>query len=177
MTDFQTAISISIGFVVYYAIYQLYSEFIRAGMIYNTPNAQIAKLRNEYKVNIRTFQKNGRPYGFSWFRSIWINESIFSLPKAVEFIFFHEYYHLKHNHKAYTLFSRLVFSFVPLFLVLISWQAVIVVWLTAAMGLHYQHDYFERKANAYAKKMTYDDVREQETGSDRRIHGTAEVGG
>lgn len=157
MIELSIAIWISVGWFVYYLAFQVFSDFIRAGSAYNTPNKQIAKLRTEYKVNIRTFQKNNNLLGFAWFKSIWINENLFRKPMLM-FVFFHEYYHLKHHHKQWVLFIRLVIVLEWLLLSIMHWSIVACIIFGSVLIAHYIKEKFEDKANDYAKKMTSDDV-------------------
>lgn len=157
MIELSIAIWISVGWFVYYLAFQVFSDFIRAGSAYNTPNKQIAKLRTEYKVNIRTFQKNNNLLGFAWFKSIWINENLFRKPMLM-FVFFHEYYHLKHHHKQWVLFMRLVIVLEWLLLSIMHWSIVACIIFGSVLIAHYIKEKFEDQANDYAKKMTSDDV-------------------
>lgn len=157
MIELSIAIWISVGWFVYYLAFQVFSDFIRAGSAYNTPNKQIAKLRTEYKVNIRTFQKNNNLLGFAWFKSIWINENLFRKPMLM-FVFFHEYYHLKHHHKQWVLFIRLVIVLEWLLLSIMHWSIVACIIFGSVLIAHYIKEKFEDQANDYAKKMTSDDV-------------------
>lgn len=139
--------------MVYYTIFQVFSDFIRAGMKFNTPNRTITKLRSEYNVNIRTFQKNNALRGFAWFNSIWINENLFKNKKRLMFVFHHEHYHLMHNHKAWVLTMRFIFALLPLALHVLMWYWVLVGMLVAALGIHFITERFEKEANEYAKRM------------------------
>lgn len=148
--DLTTAIKISIAFMVYYTIFQIFADFIRAGMLHNSPNVEIAKLRTKYMVNIRTFQKNNSLQGFAWFKSIWINENLFRKKNKLLFTFHHEYYHLIHHHKAKILVMRFVFSLLPLLLSFMHWSIFIILFLNFALAIHYIEQYFEKCANEYA---------------------------
>jgi len=152
MIQLSTAIWISIGLIVYYLIFQVFSDFVRAGMKSNASNALIAKLSLDYNVNIRTFQKNNSLYGFAWFRSIWINENLFRNKKTLLFTFHHEYFHYKHHHKQWTLFVRFLFSLVPISLAFISWWLFVIIFLNLAVAIHYLNEYFESTANEYARE-------------------------
>lgn len=150
-----TAIWICIGMIVYYMVFQIYSDFVRSGMVHNTPNRLIEELRSEYSVNIRTFQKNIRLNGFAWFKTIWINENLFKNKKQLLFTFHHEYYHLKHHHKALVLLMRFGLSLVPLLFIILHWTLVIIILLSSALLINRVHKgIFEDKANSYAKEMT-----------------------
>lgn len=155
MVDIYTAMKICIGMIVYYSAFQVYSNFVRAGMKHNTPNKLIASLRTEYKVNIRTFQKNNNLIGFAWFNSIWLNENLFRNKMLLLFAFHHEYYHVKHKHKQWTLGLRLMLSLLPFLLVVVHWLVFAIVILFAAWGVNYiTAIIFEDSADKYAKEMT-----------------------
>ena len=57
------AIILTIIHLVYYTYFQIISDIMRIGMVHNTPNKVISALRIDFKVNIRTFQKNSNHYG------------------------------------------------------------------------------------------------------------------
>lgn len=158
MIELSTAIWISVGWFVYYLAFQLFSDFIRAGSAYNTPNKQIAKLRTDYKVNIRTFQKNNNLMGFAWFKSIWINENLFRNKRLLMFTFFHEYYHLKHHHKQWVLLIRFVIVLEWLLFAFTHWTIAALIIFASVLISHYIKERFEDQANDYAKKMTSDDI-------------------
>lgn len=140
--------------MVYYAIFQLLDNWMKAGSAYNTPNRTITSLSTEYDVNIRTFRRNSRPLGFCWFNSIWINENVFKNKKRLLFVFFHEYYHLTHKHKMKNLLLRLLISLTPLTLMWVKWYFFLILLLSVAIGIHFiSNEYFEKKANEYAAKM------------------------
>lgn len=157
MINLTTALLISIGFIIYYTIFQVFSDFIRAGMFHNTPNKLISELRTEYQVNIRTFQKNNSLLGFAWFKSIWLNENLFRNKNKLIYTFHHEYYHLQHRHKAKVLMMRFAFSLLPLLLVIIKWYFFIPIFLSCAVGVMKVGEYFEVLAHDYARKLTYNE--------------------
>ena len=70
------AVAIALVHILYYAYLQLISDIIRASGTTKSQNIEIMKLRNNYNVNIRTFQKNSRLYGFAWFNSMYLNENL-----------------------------------------------------------------------------------------------------
>ena len=157
MIQLKTAIYACLGLMVYYAIFQVFSDIMRAGMKTNTKNRLITQLRSDYEVNIRTFQKNIALLGFAWFKSIWLNENLFRNKKLLLFTFHHEYYHLTHNHKLYTLGMRLLYSLIPLLLIFIHWAIFIPIALVLAYMINHIQDGFEDKANGYAKTMLEND--------------------
>jgi len=156
MIDISTSIWISIGLLAYYTVFQIFSDFVRAGMARNTPNREIAKLRTKYKVTIRTFQKNNNLLGFAWFKSIWLNENLLEdrvgRKKALYFTFHHEHYHLMHNHKFWMLFMRFSLSLLPLLMSVVYWWIVIILFFSSAMCVQHVSNTFEKKADEYAKK-------------------------
>ena len=156
MIELTTAIWISIGLIVYYTIFQVFSDFVRSGMVHNTPNQIISELRTDYKVNLRTFQKNNSLLGFAWFNTIWLNENLFKRPKALIFTFHHEHYHLTHHHKRSVILMRLGFSLLPLLLSVIHWPFFTLIFFGAAIGMQKITEQFELKANNHAKKMITD---------------------
>jgi hypothetical protein len=126
------------------------------------PSSVILKLMTEYKVNIRMFQRNGRPYGIASFKTIYLNTSTDKVRMrgkkdphwALKWSFYHEYYHLLHKHKAKTLLMRFFFSFVPLLLIW-HWLPFTIIYVLIAYLMHYVHEKFEKDANFYAEyKMT-----------------------
>jgi len=139
--------------LVYYTYLFVISVLFKVGDISNTPNEIISKLRSEYKINIRTFQRNSHPYGTAWFKTIYLNESLFKKPRALRWMFFHELYHIQNNHKLITLILRALFSFIPLIL-LVNGIVFMVVYAAAAYGLTEISNKFESNANEYANKMT-----------------------
>lgn len=154
MIDFNTAVWISIGLIVYYTIFQVFSDFIRAGMTHNTPNQLISELRTTYKASIKTFQKNNSLLGFAWHKTIYINENLFKRKKQLLFVFHHEHFHLKHHHKAWTLLMRFTLSLFPLLLSIIHWSLFIIIFLGSALLIEHISKIFEREANGHATKMT-----------------------
>lgn len=125
---------------------------MRIGTIQNNDNKIISALRTKYKVTIKTFQKNTNHYGFAWLRTLYINESLYKKPKALLWTFYHEYYHLQHKHKRNLLLHRLLFSFLPL-LIIIHWVAFLVPYMGAALWLLHNEKVREKNANEYAGKM------------------------
>ena len=146
------AIILTIIHLVYYTYFQIISDIMRIGMVHNTPNKVISALRTDFKVNIRTFQKNSNHYGFAWFRTIYINEKLFRKEKAVRWTFHHEHWHLMKNHKAWTLIMRFIFSFVPLLLIW-HWLPFTIIYVLSAYMMEYVRKRFETKANAHANKI------------------------
>ena len=149
MFSLKIALTVSLAHLVYYFYFQVISDMIRKGMTRNTPNKTISRLRTQYHVNIRTFQKNSNHYGFAWFRTIYLNENLFKNEKALLFTFHHEYYHLKHKHKRNILLQRLVFSFIPM-LLMVHWIAFSAVYVFCAYGMEQIRLNYEKDANNYA---------------------------
>jgi hypothetical protein len=125
---------------------------MRIGMVHNTPNKVISALRTDFKVNIRTFQKNSNHYGFAMFRTIYINEKLFPKEKDVRWTFHHEHWHLTRNHKAWTLIIRFIFSLVPLLLIY-HWLPFAIVYVLSAYGMEYIRKRFETKADSHANEI------------------------
>lgn len=146
------AIVLTIIHLVYYTYFQIISDIMRIGMVHNTPNKVISALRTDFKVNIRTFQKNSNHYGFAMFRTIYINEKLFPKERAVRWTFFHELRHLRGHHKAKVLLMRLFFSFVPLLLVW-NWISFVIIYILFAYAMYWANELFERKANEYANEI------------------------
>jgi len=149
MTELKLSITLSIILLSYYTYFQVISEIFRIGMIHNKRNETISRLRTEYKVTIRTFQKNTSHHGFAWFRTIYLNENLFRNKKALVWTFHHEYYHLTHKHKRNLLFHRFVFALTPL-LLLVHWSVFTVVFVAGAWGMEYMRKKYEKNANIYA---------------------------
>lgn len=154
MVPLKIASLISLGFIVYYLIFQVFSDFMRAGMATHTVNKKIAKFMTDYNVNVRTFQKNNTLRGFAWFKTIWINENQFKKRgKTADFVLHHEYYHLKHKHKHWILTMRFIFALLPLSLSVLPWYIFVVIFLIAASLIEKVVARFEKEANDYAFKM------------------------
>lgn len=172
MIPIKTAITICVIHILYYAYIHVWDEIKKIGVVHNTPNNTITKLRTKYKVNIRTFQKNSNHYGFAWFKSIYINENLFKSKKALMYTFHHEHWHLKRHHKAKILIARFFFSLIPMLLIFdyrelfiqyediqdilgwTLWTVMVAIYFTTAYLLHEMREYFERKAHYHARKMT-----------------------
>lgn len=153
MIELHTAIWASVGLLVYYSIYYLWDTILKMLSSCNTPNRIISNLRTKYNINIRTFQRNTGSLAFAWFRTVWLNERLFKSQKLL-FAFHHEHYHVTHNHKAYVLLMRFIFSLFPLFLVVVHWSAFIVIFLGAALLIEHISEIFEKNANEYASEIT-----------------------
>lgn len=151
----KTAIILCIIHLVYYTYFQIVSDFMRIGMVTNTPHIEIRRLITQYKVNIRTFQKNGKPFGFAWVKTIYLNENLTKKIykkggyEKLNWVFHHEHYHVMKNHKIKTLLLRFVFSFVPLLLIW-HWVPFLITYLSFAYLMDYTHRLYEKKANDYA---------------------------
>lgn len=157
MIQLETALYACIGLIVYYSIFQLFSDLIRAGMKTNTKNRLISQLRADYNVNIRTFQKNNNLLGFAWFNSIWINENLFRNKKSLLFTFYHEYYHITHGHKKKVLLMRSILALQPLALTVVKWYIFVPLFLLCAYCIMLVQNKFEDQANDYAKNMLAND--------------------
>lgn len=156
MVSIGTASLISLGFIVYYILLFVVDNVWKAGRATNTPNIKITKLITEYGVTIKTFQKNNDHYGFSWFKTIWINEKLFKTKNTLKFTFYHEYYHIIKHHKLWIILMRLPFSLLPLTLVVLPWWIFTPVFISLALLVNNISKGFERKANEYARKKIYD---------------------
>ena len=167
MIPITTSIWICIAFIVYYLTFQVFSDFVRRGMTTNSPNRTISNLRTMYKINIRTFQKNNNLQGFCWLKTIFLNENLFKNKTRLLFTFHHEHYHLKHNHKFWVLFMRFSLSLLPILLTFVYWWVFLIIFLSSASLIQYISNKFEDKANAYAKKMMDEDVRDKGTKSNK----------
>ena len=144
---------IVLAFICYYLVFQVFSNFIRSGMVHNTPNRIISGLRTEYGITIKTFQKNNSLHGFAWFKSIYLNENLFRNRKKMLFVFHHEHYHLMNKHKQKVLLMRLGLSVEPLLLSILTIWLFLIVLLASALLIYYIQQKFEKKANEHAKKM------------------------
>lgn len=159
MLELTTSVHISLGLLTYYAIFFLYDAWRKGSRATNTPNRLVAELRTKYKVNIKTFNRNGdRRDGFSWFNCVWINEAIFKDKERLKFVFFHEMYHLKHRHKLLIIISRVLFALEFILLSFIPWYVFIIIAFSSAIiifsiTMDEKKSLFERKADAYADKM------------------------
>lgn len=142
---------LSIGFVLYYTWLHLFSDFVRSGMVTNTPNIHVSILRTQYRVTIKTFNKNDNLLGFAWFKSIFLNESLFRDKRRLMLTFHHEYYHFKHKHKLWIIVMRYIFASSPLLLYFIWWPMFLIIFLGLSLGIHYITENFETKANKYAQ--------------------------
>lgn len=150
---------ISIGFLVYYLIYQGLYNFIKAGIATNSPSKVVAELRNKYKVNIKTFNKNSNHVAFAWLKSIWINEKLLKNRKALMFAFHHEHYHVMNKHVQKNLLIRLGIALFPLLLSVMHWAVFCPIALCALFGAKYTLDRFEVKADEHAYNMLNEEGR------------------
>lgn len=89
---------VSIGFIVYYTVFQIIDDVMRESNKTNTKSRVIEKLRSEYKVNIRTFIAI-RPYAFTSFRAIWINEKVLNNRNRLVFLSYFSYHRLPYKSK------------------------------------------------------------------------------
>ena len=151
MIELKTAIALVLIHLIYYSILQVFSDIVRMGSVKNTPNKLISKLRTDYHINIRTFKKNTNHFGFAWFKTIYLNESLFRSDKALMYTFYHELYHVQHKHKRYTLLLRFIFSLLPLLFALSLW--CLIIYFGFAWFLYKVNEVFEKQANDYANQM------------------------
>ncbi|MDD4972470.1 MAG: hypothetical protein PHT07_23820 [Paludibacter sp.] len=153
MISLHTAIILISIHLIYYSILQVFSDLLRIGSVKNTPNPIITKLRSQFKVKLLTFQKNTPHWGFAWFKTIHLNESLFRNEKALRFTFHHELYHVQHKHKLKTLLNRLAFSLTPILLVCAPWYIFFVIYFLYAYFLFEINKHYEKEANQYAEEM------------------------
>lgn len=144
---------ISIGLFVYYLIFQVFSNFIKAGISTNTPSLKISKLRSKYKVKIYTFNKNSNHLAFAWMKSIWINESLLKNNKALLFAFYHELFHVTHKHKQISLLIRLGIVLLPLLMYVVHWAIFTSILVSYAILAKKLLEYFEVKSDEFSHKM------------------------
>lgn len=159
-----TAIILIGAHLLFYTYFMVGSYIIKIARSRNLPPSMtILRLMGEYKTNVRMFNYNGQPYGFAWFNTIWLNTNLETLRKngksdrdwMLKWAFHHEYYHVRHHHKFWIIFTRVLFSFVPILLV-IDWMLFTSVYVSAAYIMYRMNEAFEKKANDYAaKKMNH----------------------
>ena len=152
MVTLKTALILILIHLIYYFVLQMFSDLMRIGSVTNTPNKIITKLRSQFKVKLLTFQKNTAHYGFAWFNAVYLNESLFRNEKALRFTFFHELFHVQQKHKRNTLLFRLVFSALPI-LLLLHWSVFTLTYILGAWMLYKYNEQCEAGANNYAKSM------------------------
>lgn len=152
MSKLEFVIWLSVIHILYYFYSQVWSDIQRIGMIHNNDNKLVSLLRTKYKVTIRTFQKNTNHFGFAWFSTIYLNENLFRKEKALLWTFYHELYHLQHNHKRNILLQRLGFSFLS-FLILVHWAVWLICYVSAALLIQHISDKYEKEANKFANEM------------------------
>lgn len=153
MIEPRTAIIVCLIHLVYYAYFQVISDLLRQGMVHNTPNLIISRLRTDFDVNIKTFQKNSNHYGFAWFKTLYLNENLFKKEKALKWTFHHEHYHLTHKHKLKVLMMRGFFSLLPLMMIFLPWIYFMFVYMAWAYFMHYVVELFEKQANKHANSI------------------------
>lgn len=156
---------ISAAHILYYLYIACAYRIMKIGTVTNTPHEEVFKLRSEFGVKIKTFQKSGWHLGYAWGRTIYLNEKLLNIKKKARYpysslrrIFYHEYYHLKH-HVWKVIILRLVLSLIPL-LMLVPWNALAMVLIAAMVYCNYAllmssiiNKTFETQANNYADKM------------------------
>lgn len=150
------ALILCIIHILYYIYVGIIYQFIKIGTIYNTPSEEIFKLRSKYNVNIKTFRKESNHWGYSWGKTIYLNERLLNVKKnnykALNWTFHHEYYHLKH-HTYLNIILRLLLSITPV-LLLVHWAVFAVGYiLIGYMIYRLVTVVFEKEANDYANKM------------------------
>lgn len=157
----EAALILTAAHLLYYAYFFIGDYIIKMARSRNLPPSMtVLRLMEEYKVDVRMFNYNGSPYGFAWFRTIWLNTRLESLRKKgkaspdwmLKAAFYHELYHIRNNHKKWTLLLRFTFAFTPMVL-MIDWVVFIPVYILYAYALHYVNEVFEENANSYAKEM------------------------
>lgn len=147
--------------VLYYTYFQIIDEFIRKGSRTKCNHIEFVRLRSRYNVKIKTFQKNSKLYGFSGFRSVYLNENLLRTKTpgksdayyALKWTFFHEKYHLDNNHKLILLAMRYVLSCVPFTLLFLDWYYFLPIHLAAAYLIDLLRRRFEDMANRSADAM------------------------
>lgn len=154
MLELRTAIILILIHLIYYSILQVFADILRMGSVKNTPNKLISKLRTDFHINIRTFKKNTNHYGFAWFKTIYLNESLFRNEKALMFTFYHEFFHVHNKHKRNTLLLRLIFSLTPITLAFAHWAVFTAIYITMSWSMYKINEIYEKQANNYAKQMT-----------------------
>ena len=154
MLELRTAIILVVIHLIYYSILQVFADILRMGSVKNTPNKLISKLRTDFHINIRTFKKNTNHYGFAWFKTIYLNESLFRNEKALMFTFYHELFHVQNNHKRNILLLRFVFSLTPITLAFAHWAVFTAIYITMSWSMYKINEIYEKQANNYAKQMT-----------------------
>jgi len=154
MLELRTVIILVLIHLIYYSILQVFADIVRMGSVKNTPNKLISKLRTDFHINIRTFKKNTNHYGFAWFKTIYLNESLFRNEKALMFTFYHELFHVQNKHKRNTLLLRLVFSLTPITLAFAHWAVFTAIYITMSWSMYKINEIYEKRANNYAKQMT-----------------------
>lgn len=162
MISLSTALTMVFINLVFYIGLLIQSMISRNVLVKNTSNKLISKLRTDYSINIKTFQKNNNHLGFAWVKTIYLNEKLFKKEIALKFAFFHELYHIKHNHKIKSLTIRFIFPLSWMLLALVQWYISIPIICSLAYGMFLITDntnngnnvsYFDRKANDYANEM------------------------
>lgn len=154
------AILLVIVHLVYYLIFQVYSDIRRIKSKVNLNHKMILFLQEKWKVNIRIFHTNNKSHhGFCMHKSIYLAyhllESKSRKYKALMWTFYHEYYHLINKHKLKTLIARFGFAFTPL-LIPINLILFVTVYFFGAYFLYWLNEYFESNADQYANEK-YDE--------------------
>lgn len=154
------AILLVVVHLVYYIVFQAYSDIKRVKSRLNMNHKMILWLQEKYKVNIRLFHTNSKNHhGFAMHRSIYLAyhllESKSKKYKALVWTFHHEHYHLLNKHKAKTLIARFVFAFTPM-LIPINLILFVTVYLLGAYFMYWMNEKFEINADQYANEK-YDE--------------------
>lgn len=150
--DIPYQIWLSIGFLTYYTTLQLYDDISKYSSRTDIKSRTIENFRSKYKVTVRTFRSSKPLYGFAWSKSIWVNDTLVKLKKPLEFTLHHEYYHLKHKHKRWMQFLRLVLSLTPLSMYCVKWYIFLIILVVSASIVDRVLGIFEDRANEYANK-------------------------
>jgi len=153
------ALILCIIHLLYYIYVGIIYQFVKIGTIYNTPNKEVFRLRSKYNVNIKTFRKDVNHWGFSWGKTIYLNEKLFKTRKgskqplkALDWVFYHEYFHLK-NHVYQIIILRVLLSVTPLLLT-VHWALFVFNYIFIAyVSYRLVNVEFEIQANEYANKM------------------------
>ena len=155
------AIILTVIHLVLYFYFFIGSDIIRRIKFRAMPPCiDILRLMKEYKVDVRMYHLNKKPYGFALFKVIYLNTQIQKVRMkgkkdpnyALKWSFHHEFYHVSHKHKGLTLLMRFFFALVPLLLIW-HWLTFAIIYVLSAYMMEYVRKRFETKANAHANKI------------------------
>ena len=143
--------------ILYYAYGTLLAEVIKAGRMTTNKHIEIERLR-KYGIPIKTFDYNGKLWGFATFKSIHLNERLLTSKTngksnayyALRWVFCHEYYHVTNNHKLKSVLLRLCLSLSVLTMLVFPWWITLAIYIGIAVSIHYILEGFEQNANRYA---------------------------